>query len=99
MRTIFKEPTLEYWPMDDVNAVPLIYKIRDDGQFRLAEPYPVMLDPTRRVANPKNFHLFPRTVVEMFHMTLVRKNMRAKLDNCSNKMNLAFAEKFMSQVR
>ena len=29
MRTIFKEPIYEFIPQDEMNAVPLIYKIKD----------------------------------------------------------------------
>lgn len=42
--------------------------------------YPVLLDPTRRMDNFSNFYLFERSEVEMFHYTLVRRNIRSKLE-------------------
>ena len=33
MRTFFKEPIYEYFPYDEVNAVPLIYKLDEDRPF------------------------------------------------------------------
>lgn len=49
MRTFFKYPTCELLPLDHVNNVPFIYKIRNNLSFKLAEPYPVLFDPTRRL--------------------------------------------------
>lgn len=40
MRTFFKEPTYELLPVDDMNAVPFIYKISDNCPFRVAAEYP-----------------------------------------------------------
>jgi len=96
MMQLHAEATYEFIPFDETNAVPLICKLRDNGQFLLAEPYPVLLDPTRRVANFKKFQLLPRQIVEMYHMTLVRRHMRVKLENTSNKMNLSKAEEFLN---
>jgi hypothetical protein len=85
MRVFFKEAIYEYIPYDNVNAVPLIYKCTPDRPFKLAHPYNIVLDPTRRVANTINFHLFPRTEIEMYHLSFVRKDMRKKLENVSNR--------------
>ena len=49
--------------------------------------YPVLLDPTRRLENTKKFHLFDRKDVEMHHMTFVRKDIRMKMMNVSNRAN------------
>jgi len=97
MRIIFKEPIYEYFPYDDVNAVPLIYKIKEDSVFKLAEPAPVLLDPTRKPTNCGNFHLFPRHIVEMYHMSFVRKSMRTKVNNVSNKANYNNVEEFLEK--
>jgi hypothetical protein len=82
----------QYW-------VPLICKIprpgEPDASFRLAAPYPVLLDPTRRIEPYKKFYLFDRGEVEMYHMTFVRKNIRKKLENVSNRGNYRDVEEFL----
>jgi len=97
MRIYFKEPIYEFFPYDEMNSVPLIYKIKENGSFRLASPYPILLDPTRRVEDPQKFHLFKRNEIEMHHYSFVRKSMRRKLDNVSNKFNYQDIEKFLTQ--
>jgi hypothetical protein len=61
MRFFFKYPTQELLPTDDMNYVPIMYKIASlppfpklcEGEttmpFRLACPYPCLIDPTRKV--------------------------------------------------
>jgi len=92
-----KKPIYEYFPYDNLNCVPLIYKISDTSAFKLATPYPVVLDPTRRLENTSNFYLFERSEIEMYHMSFVRKNMRSKLENVSNKGNYANIEEFLQK--
>eukprot|EP01120_Amphizonella_sp_Union-15-10_P002576 TRINITY_DN12891_c0_g1_i1.p1 TRINITY_DN12891_c0_g1~~TRINITY_DN12891_c0_g1_i1.p1 ORF type:complete len:337 (-),score=56.28 TRINITY_DN12891_c0_g1_i1:4-1014(-) len=87
MRIFFKEPIYEYFPYDNVNSVPLIYKISSDMDFKLAHPYPAVLDPTRRIQNFKRFYHFERSEIEMYHMTFVRKDITQKLKNVSNRVN------------
>lgn len=88
MRIFFKEPIYEYYPYDSMNAVPVIYKIQEGSEFKLVDgSYPILLDPTRRLCNVKNFHLFERSELEMFHYSFVRKDIRKKLQNVSNKGN------------
>ena len=53
--------------------------------LRLSAPYPAVLDPTRRMDKPRAFHLFDRTVVEMHHMSFVRRDIRLKMRNVSNR--------------
>lgn len=51
MRTFFKEPTCELLPPDSMNAVPVIYVIKEGCEFKLAvnyhEKHNILLDPTR----------------------------------------------------
>jgi len=102
MRTFFKEPIYEYVPYDEVNAVPFINKIMDGLVFKLASHgYPILLDPTRRLeaswdTKHTSFYLFPRSVVEMYHMTLVRRSIQKKIDNVSNRGNYDNIESFIS---
>jgi hypothetical protein len=97
MRIVFKEAVYEYWPPDEMNAVPLICRCRPESPLRLAEPYPVLLDPTRRVANAPRFTLLPRSMVEMYHMSFVRRHMAMKLQNTSNRANLEHAREFLAR--
>jgi hypothetical protein len=97
MRIFFKEAIYEYFPYDNVNAVPLIYKCTPDRPFKLAHPYNAILDPTRRVANTSNFYLFSRTEIEMYHLSFVRKDIRRKLENVSNRSNYGNFHEFLKK--
>ena len=63
MRFYFKEPTYEMLPFDELNQVPLIFKVKPDAPLLLAHPYPVVVDPTRRMANCNRFYQFERDEV------------------------------------
>ena len=63
MRFYFKEPTYEMLPFDELNQVPLIFKVKSDAPLLLAHPYPVVVDPTRRMANCNRFYQFERDEV------------------------------------
>ncbi len=65
--------------------VPLIYKI-DERRFNLNVKWPITADPTRRL-EPKNMMVFMRNKIEMHHMSYVRKDIRAKLNNSSANVN------------
>lgn len=41
MRIFFKFPTCELTPLDEMNAVPFIYKLSPSSPFRLAAEYPM----------------------------------------------------------
>eukprot|EP01126_Amoeba_proteus_P052503 TRINITY_DN6346_c0_g2_i3.p1 TRINITY_DN6346_c0_g2~~TRINITY_DN6346_c0_g2_i3.p1 ORF type:complete len:358 (-),score=41.56 TRINITY_DN6346_c0_g2_i3:156-1229(-) len=97
MKVYGKYPTVEYL-VDNFNAVPFIHVCQPGKRFRIATKYPhydkngnfFALDPTRRIEgidHKNSFHFFPRTCVEMHHMTLVRRNLMAKLKNVSNRTN------------
>jgi hypothetical protein len=59
----------------------------------------VLFDPTRRLENTKKFHLFDRKEVEMHHLTFVRKDIKMKMMNVSNRANynLANVDNFVDQ--
>jgi len=86
MRILFKEAIYEFLPFDNSNAVPFICKIEKNRNFRLAVPSNILLDPTRKVENAE-ITLLDRGIVEMYHMSFVRKDIRSKLNNVSNKAN------------
>lgn len=68
MRIFFKLPIYEFYPYDNINSVPFIYKISNENTFQLLAPYPILLDPTRRLDNIQNFYIFERNEIEMYHM-------------------------------
>jgi hypothetical protein len=97
MRVFFKSPTCELLPLDAMNAVPAIYRVRERMHFRLGCPYPVLLDPTRRLDNLRLFHVFPREQLEMFHYSFVRSDMKSKLANVSNRGNYQSVDDFLDR--
>jgi len=96
IKTFGKYPTVEYL-RDDMNAVTFIHVLSPEKPFHISAPYPLLengnffgLDPTRRLDNvdyATKFYFFPREKVEMYHMTLVRRDLRKKLGNVSNRHN------------
>ena len=64
MRFYFKEPTYEMLPFDEMNQVPLIYKLQEGCSLLLAHPYPCVVDPTRRMSGVKRFYQFERSEVK-----------------------------------
>eukprot|EP01121_Diplochlamys_sp_Union-15-3_P000135 TRINITY_DN10122_c0_g1_i1.p1 TRINITY_DN10122_c0_g1~~TRINITY_DN10122_c0_g1_i1.p1 ORF type:complete len:326 (+),score=18.81 TRINITY_DN10122_c0_g1_i1:63-1040(+) len=97
MRVFFKEPIYEFFPYDNMNSVPLIYKIDPKKAFKIAHPYPVVLDPTRCVEGYTNFYHFQRAEIEMYHMSFVRKNIEKKLVNVSNRANYGNTTTFLEK--
>lgn len=97
MRFFFRYPTRELLPYDDLNHVPILYKISENMPFKLACPYPALIDPTRKLENLRRFHIFERDEIEMFHYSLVRQNMRSKLMNVSNRQNYQDVDRFVGR--
>lgn len=88
MKTYFKDPTFEIRPMNEY-YVSLMFKIRRGVEFNFGIPFPVLVDPTRRM-EPGNCRIFDRSEIEMYHMSYVRKNIKSKLINSSS--NSAFKD-------
>ena len=63
--------------------VSFIFKIKRFHKFELNIHFPVLVDPTRRIKGRK-FLLFDKNTIQMHHMTLVRKNIRSKLESSSS---------------
>ena len=89
MRTFFKWPTEELVPAEEANCVPVLYRILEHLPFRLACPYPCLVDPTRKLENLRRLHVAGRSVVQMHHFSFVRRHIRSKLLNVSNRGNYA----------
>jgi len=87
MRTFYKHPTIELFPPESYYA-PLFYKIHKDTKFSFSfvNPYPVEIDPTRRVKAGYS-RIYTRDEIEMYHYAYVRHNLRSKVDNSSSQMS------------
>jgi len=83
MMTYYKEPIYQLDPPEDY-YVSLLFKIKGGIQYVLGHPFPVLVDPTRRV-NPGKCKIFTRGEIEMHHMSFVRKDIAIKLSNSSAK--------------
>ena len=87
MRYFYKYPQVELLPRDEMNYVAVMYQIRDDMPFKFGSPYPYLIDPTRKVDGLRLLYACERDVLEMYHYSFVRKNIRSKLINVSNRGN------------
>lgn len=95
MRHYYKLPIYELLPRDEINYVPFILKLRKGCRCLLGHPYPCLIDPTRSIDKVRKFKLFSRDELEMHHMSMVRKDMRSKVMNVSNKGNYAKIDQFL----
>lgn len=86
MRTFYKHPTIELYPPESY-YVPLFYKLKKDTEFSFSfvAPYPVEIDPTRRVKAGYS-RIYGRDEIEMYHYAYVRKRIRSKVENSSSQM-------------
>lgn len=55
--------------------------------FRFLHPYPVIIDPTRGLANLRKALILDKREAEMFHMSYCRYNILSKIKNVSNTQN------------
>ena len=65
----------------------LIFKIKNDSNFVLMAPSPVLVDPTRRLAPSVNGIVLERKDIQMHHGSYIRDNIRTKLTNSSASVN------------
>jgi hypothetical protein len=80
LQTYWKTSEYVLVPPEDY-YVPLIYRITDH-LFALGNSFPVLVDPTRRII-AEQLKVFSRNLIEMHHMTAVRRNYERKL-RCSS---------------
>jgi len=99
MRYFYKSPTYELQPLEELNHVPLMLKMRKGARYLLAHPYPCLVDPTRTVSRIRRFKLFTRETIEMYHMSMVRKDIRSKLYNVSNRANYTNVHQFVEHFQ
>lgn len=98
MRYFFKDPTYEMLPLEETNVVPLITKLRPGCRFMLAHPYPCLVDPTRTINMVRRFKIFSRDEIEMYHYSFVRRDLRKKLLNVSNRGNYEDIDDFLGAL-
>jgi hypothetical protein len=98
-----RSPPASSLPLDELNAVPFIVQLDDRvgvRRYRLAVPSTACCSIRRAsVDHAPPIELLPRSLVEMHHMTFVRKDIRSKLTNVSNRQNYdtdvdSFVEQF-----
>lgn len=87
MRYYFKSARYELMPLEEVNYVPFIYKIKPESRFYLAHPYPILCDPTRVIKEIGLIKVYERCELEMHHMSFIRRDIRKKILNTSNRGN------------
>lgn len=85
MTTYYKEPIYRLEPKEEY-FVSLLYKIRQNREYVIGHPFPVLVDPTRRM-EPGKCKIFTRDEIEMHHMSYIRKNLFRKLKNSSASPN------------
>lgn len=85
MTTYYKLPTQRLEPKEEY-YVSLLFKIRPGVNFEFGYPFPVLVDPTRRMNSGKSV-IFTRNEIEMHHMSYVRKDIMKKVNNSSAKVN------------
>ena len=85
MTTYYKEPIYRLEPKEEY-YVTLPFKIKQGLEFVIGHPFPVLVDPTRRM-EPGNCKVFTRDEIEMHHMSYVRKDIEKKVRNSSAKVN------------
>jgi len=85
MVTYYKHSNYVLDPNEDY-YVSLLFKIRQGKEYVLGIPFPVLVDPTRRM-EPAHCKIFNREEIEMHHMSYVRNNIAIKLQNSSASPN------------
>jgi hypothetical protein len=85
MVTYYKKSIYRLDPKEDY-YVSLLFKINENKEFILGYPFPVEVDPTRRMVS-KNCKIFTREEIEMHHLSYIRKNISSKFNNSSAKVN------------
>jgi hypothetical protein len=93
MTTYYKDSKYRLEPKEEY-YVSLLFKIRRGVEFVMGHPFPVLVDPTRRMGSGK-CKIFTRDEVEMHHMSYVRKDIRKKLQNSSASPNFKNIDKIV----
>jgi hypothetical protein len=87
MQTYYKTSDYRYATPEEY-YVPLFYKLGMNRVFKEYTQWPVLADPTRKLAS-NNVLVFSREQIEMHHLSYVRDDIRMKLVNSSALKNHA----------
>lgn len=79
LKTYVLDPPEEYY-------VPLFYKVNEYNNYHFNVQLPILVDPTRKMESG-NFYIFPRSEVQMHHMSYIRDNIEGKFNNSSANIN------------
>jgi hypothetical protein len=85
MQTYYKSKEYCY-EIPEEYYVSLFFKLNDKSFFKLADPAPVLVDPSRNISTDK-YKIFDRNEIEMHHLSYVRKNIEKKFLNSSARVN------------
>lgn len=85
MSTYYKSSKFRLEPKEEY-YVTLPFKIKHGREFIIGHPFPVLVDPTRRIECGK-CKIFTRDEIEMHHMSYIRRDIERKLRNSSAKVN------------
>lgn len=91
MRTYYHDYNYSLDPPEEY-YVTLFNKVKEGDQFRMGAPFPVLVDPTRRINGKNNALIFERDDIEMHHMSYVRESdesLYSKLKNSSASVNFS----------
>jgi hypothetical protein len=94
MTTYYKDSIYRLDPKEEY-YVSLLFKIKSGKEFVMGHPFPVLVDPTRRM-DPGKSKIFTREEIEMHHMSYVRKDLRKKLQNSSASPNFKNIDKLVN---
>jgi len=95
MQTYYKDPKFRVTPPESYYC-PLFYKIKPSTKFTydFAPPYPVEIDPTRRVVAGYS-RIYNRNEIEMHHYSYIRSNIESKIYNTSAQMDKVSQEEVL----
>lgn len=79
----FKNTIYQYEEPDDL-YVTFIFNLKNKT-FKMCNT-PVLIDPTRRLEG--NYHIFNKDDIYMHHFTMIRKDLKKKIENSSAKINI-----------
>ena len=86
MQTYYKSWEYSLNPPEEY-YVSLIFKIKQESNYILGAPAPVLVDPTRRMSPSNHPLILGRQSIQMHHGSYIRDNVRTKLVNSSASTN------------
>lgn len=97
MATYYKKANWRLFPSENY-CMPFICKIQDSTRFISAVNYPVVTDPSVRVAPFKTSLVFPANELIMHHFSMLRIDVESKFRNAASSVNWS-EEKIQGFIR